>query len=548
MKLKFHPEYIMLVLFLAALVLYLNMDGIPLTHPGNIKAADPFYHAIVAETIVKTGEWHFYPAWLSQNNQRMVNIQPPLLYMNTAALSIFSDIPVWAVMYFLVCLAAALSVLFLYLACTEIFGSKLLSLIATSFAAFPLSLQAWLYGMYIGFWIQVTGYMFLMAYLWLFVKHWKKYETWHLPVFGVILSAVLLVHPQDLVVLALPTLLIVAKRWSDSKDWQRTLHTFSLLSAIPFVLLLFFTPRFLYVWNRLGGEGYTFAYKGFADLFSKSYLGGFPTPDITFFPKLILIGFAIGLLILFTNWKQYKLWLAITLYFFILTYLTPAFLNSPHYLLRLRALSPFIIFPTVAYFLHSLFVVHLSKKTRLPSLLLAIIICIVAIGFAVPEYQKLAPAVRDNEHINTDLWNVMQWIQVHVPEQSTVLFLEGGYQESALYTKRIAATVPLDILQQKYTQFAGTQPPVFDPSLNVEWTGRTLRDAEMVQDSFWKYHQVGEWDQSVSMLDFDYVLLVNIHPALAPYNDFVGKSLQGQGYSLAYAHGNAGIFKRGGVA
>ncbi len=548
MKLKLHTEYFAITLFFVALALYINIDQIPLSHPGNIKAADPFYHTIEAEFIQETGEWNYYPDWLSQHQQHMMNIQPPLLYMDTVALSLFGDLPVWAVMYFLTCIAAALSLLFLYLACAEVFEHKMVGVIAVAFAVLPLSLEAWLYGLTIGFWIQVVGYMFVMAYFWLFIKQWKQHANWHLVLIGVLIAALLLVHPQDLVVLAFPTALLIAKRWHETKMWQSTLHTFSVLCAIPFLVFLFLLPRFLHVWNKLGGQGYFIMYKGFNDIFSKANLGGFPTPDLTFFLKVVLIAAMIGLLILLRNWKQYKLWLASTAYFFFMTYGIPVFLASPHYLLRMRALSPFFILPPLAYFLNSLFVNHLANKTNLPRMLFAAVICIAAIAWPVQDYRQLTSNAHTSEHITSDVWDVFEWMHANTNPSSTILVLEGGYQESALYLKRTAATVPLEELQKKYDQYAKSNPAVFDPAVHVEWTGRTLRDAETVQDSLFKYHSVKEWGADVRMEDFDYIILMNIPNALIPYNNFVMESLTKEGYAVAYTHGPIGVLQRGASA
>ena len=189
---------------------------------------------------------------------------------------------------------------------------------------------------------------------------------------------------------------------------------------------------------------------------------------------------------------------------------------------------------------------HLSRKTKLPKLLYALVIVALFVGFAVPEYRGLTKSVRDSEHIDATMWDVMQWIHASTRTDDKVLFLEGGYQESAMYAKRLAATVPLSVLEKNYAAFVATGS--IDPRLTVEWTGRTLRDAEAVADSPWKYHYVEEWSSDVALLDFDYVVIQNIHPALVQFNDAVGKYLSGQDYTLAYTKGSIGVYQRGGVA
>ena len=42
-------QILVVLLFLFGLTTYLNLDGMPLEHPGNIKAADPFYHVTITD-------------------------------------------------------------------------------------------------------------------------------------------------------------------------------------------------------------------------------------------------------------------------------------------------------------------------------------------------------------------------------------------------------------------------------------------------------------------------------------------------------------------
>ncbi|MEM4282385.1 MAG: hypothetical protein QXN89_01715, partial [Candidatus Woesearchaeota archaeon] len=105
MKLKI--EWFVFAFFILAVVFYLGLDKLPLSHPGNIKAADPFYHTLMVDVILETKQWKYYPYYISYGQERAINQQPPLLYMLSAAISSVTNLPSWTVIYFFVCLSAA---------------------------------------------------------------------------------------------------------------------------------------------------------------------------------------------------------------------------------------------------------------------------------------------------------------------------------------------------------------------------------------------------------------------------------------------------------
>ena len=115
-------KYIILFLFIITTILYLNINGLPLTHPGNIKAADPFTHAVLSEQIIDSQQWNYYTGLYGLNREKEVNPQPPLYYTNAAILTIFSNVPAWITIFFLVCISQAFFVIIVYFGKTSAYS------------------------------------------------------------------------------------------------------------------------------------------------------------------------------------------------------------------------------------------------------------------------------------------------------------------------------------------------------------------------------------------------------------------------------------------
>jgi len=266
-------KYIILFLFIITTILYLNINGLPLTHPGNIKAADPFTHAVLSEQIIDSQQWNYYTGLYGLNREKEVNPQPPLYYTNAAILTIFSNVPAWITIFFLVCISQAFFVIIVYLITNEIFNNDKIATVAAVLTMVPLPLQIWLYGVYIGLWLQVPAYFFIMSFLWLFIKYMKTKETWTLFFLGLCISSVALLHAADLILMFLPSAIIALDIFlrfvKEKKFWEFVKQGITYVLT-PLITLFILLPRFLFVWGgSFAGGWYDLGFYGFSDLDSE---------------------------------------------------------------------------------------------------------------------------------------------------------------------------------------------------------------------------------------------------------------------------------------
>jgi hypothetical protein len=539
MKIKY--SYIILIIFALTTILYLNINKVPLTHPGNLKAADSFYHALITEGIIETEQWNYYSRVFSLGTEKATNSQPPLQYINAAILTRFTGVPAWVTFYLIVCLSQAFIILLVYLISNEIFNKKVAAL-AAAMCILPLTIKAWLYTLYIGIWIQIGAYFFIVAYLWLFIKYLKKQENWILVFLGVCISSVMLIHPPDITMLFVPTLFIGYKILMEKK-FKIILKRGLLFGLIPFIILLVLLPRFIFVWGAQGGGGYKLGFYGLSNtvFFSRSYTGGLVFPDMFFIPILLLPIILFGFIQLSLNYKKYKLWIAITLYYLALTYLSPFFFQGPYFFGRARSLTPFILFPTMAYLLYSIIkAIKLSKQLELA--ILAIVGALFII-FSIPEYIGIVNQMQ-YEHISKGEWDAYTWIHQNTPIDAKILFFGGVFQNELIYTKRISAEVPREEFQKIVQEVISTN--VTPTSFIGYYGGNSVRAVHKYEITPWQY---GTWEEpstNLSLFDFDYVLFQHLNQDIANINQyFATQYINNYGFIPVYNQGGYLIIKNG---
>ena len=366
LKIKFKIEYVPIVFFILATLLYLNIDKTPLSHPGNLKAADAFYHSLMVEGIIDTHQWNYFDNYVSLGQKNAVNVQPPLYYISAAILTLFSNAPPWITIYLLVCISQAFFLFLTYLIAKEVFEDEKIGILAGSFAILPLVVKAWLYSLYIGIWLQIASFFFLLTFLWLFIRYFKKKENWTLIFMGVCISSVLLTHPMDLFFLFFPSILVGIDLIKNmKKNFSVFVKKSLIFGSIPLISIISMLPRILFQWSSQGGDQFKFGlYSPNIIYTSRSYLQGLPFPDIFYMNWIILGIFILGFIQLSLNWKKYKIWILATLYYFGIIYSSLFLVKSPHYFGRARYLTPYFIYPTVGYLLFS-FIKQVLKSLKL---------------------------------------------------------------------------------------------------------------------------------------------------------------------------------------
>jgi len=522
MKLKI--EYLVFVLFVIAAVFYVNLDKVPLTHPGNLKAADAFYHSMMVEGILNSKQWNYFDYPVSLGEEKAVNVQPPLFYIVSAILTHFSGAPAWASFYFLICISQAFFLILIYLITNEIFDNKHISFLAASMVVLPMTVRAWLYDLFIGIWLQVAGFLFVLLYFWMYLRYLKHRERWSLFFLGMAISSNILLHPMDLLVLIIPTGLlglIMIRDLIKEKKIDAFIRDVIAASALPLLAIIVMLPRILFQW---GSQGRGLANFGFSaanmSYFTRSYLGGLVYPDIMFIPLILLILYAIGFFQILLNYKKYYVWIITSLYYFFLTYATPLFIKDPAYYTRMRAFTPYFVFPVVAYIIY--YVInslkpHIKNYNKLSKLIFYIMLPIIFIAAAIPQYNEVVNDLKP-EHISIQEWNAYRWIQENTDPEANVLFFSYSFQNERLYTKRKAASMSIDEVQKMVSEVIQTN--ITPETFNGGYAASTLRASKRKEISFFKFEKYDEPDLNMSIKDFDIIVFQDINEQIANVNRF----------------------------
>jgi len=558
MKMKIKISYVVLIYFVLASFLYINIDKVPLTHPGNLKASDPFYHATAADMIIDSKQWNYYDLYASLGQEKASNVQPPLYYMIAAILTLFSGVPAWSTLYFLVCLSQSLLIILIYLITKELFEDENTALLAAGLSILPYPVNVWLYSVYIGFWIQVGAYLFIMTFVWLFLRYLKEEESWMLFFMGLCLSSVILLHPQDLVMLLFPVIGLVYVLLKKKKNIIKKFLIFGFVPGLIFLVLL---PKFLFVWGAQGGGQYVVGLFGFPEkYYSRSYSGGLVFPDIFFMPKLILILFVIGIFQLILNRKKYFSWLTLTAYFFFITYATPIFFAGPYYFGRARSLTPFFLFPTISYFIvNSIRKIIKKKNSDMIIFGFTTVFVFVSILFSFyglknvsgDSYKELISMTK-YEHVDINEWNAYVWLHENTKKTDKVFFFGNIYQSELIYSKRISAMVD----NQGVANFVIELSQTNETPLSVQgyWAGDTLRGPHIYEKSFFSFDEYSEPEKTLNILDFEYVFLQDLNIPLFRDNPltiaqvnhvFADRLVKEQGFIPVYNQAGYLILKNG---
>ncbi|MEM4397466.1 MAG: DUF6541 family protein [Candidatus Woesearchaeota archaeon] len=567
-------ELLVLIFFIIASILYLNLNGLPLNNPGNIKAADPFYHAIMVENILDTKQWNYYDFYISLNQEKYANSQPPLYYLNAAILSTFTKLPSWITIYFFMSLTLAFYIIVIYFLTKEIFENKKIALLASLFSILPFPVNVWLYPLYIGLWLQLVSNFFILIFIWLFIKYLKNKEKNNLFFIGLTLIGILLVHPQDLSVLFLPTLFLAYKILknnyelnfkeqsnSNSKNFDKKLFIFNFLKntffdylflGLPFLIVfLVLLPKILFVWGSVGSNQFNLGFFGLrSNYFTNEYSGGLVFPLITFIPLFLIIIWILAIIQLYLNKEKYKEWLFVNFYFFVITYVLLIFIEQPYYFARLRTLTPYILYPSIAYFI--IFILNLinqkitenydNEKTKsnfFPNFFI-IIIAVFLFITALPSYFSLKEQLK-YEHIPIEKWETFNWIQENVPKDKKILFFGGIFQSEQIFTKRITAVLDMNEYINLVKKAIETNKT--ETNFIVSHGADTLR-TNKIEVNFFKYKDANEPDKNVSLFDFDYVFFTNINKEIANANSYFINYYLNNGYELVYNKNGFIIIKK----
>ena len=96
MKFKICPV-ILLIFFIIAFHYRVNLDGIHPYNPGNVKASDPVFHSLESGHIAEKGVIGFYPPYIAEGKEDILNTVPPLFHIITGSIIALTGIQDWNV-------------------------------------------------------------------------------------------------------------------------------------------------------------------------------------------------------------------------------------------------------------------------------------------------------------------------------------------------------------------------------------------------------------------------------------------------------------------
>lgn len=530
-------ELIVIALFIIAVFIRVNINGV-FDYPGNIKAADAFYHTIAADKIVDEEAYGNLPYYLAIGYKDMIDPSPPLGYLIVAPIVKISRIPVWNVMYLMICVYEAMAIIILYLITSKIFN-KYIGLIAASLYLFPLALSKWLYPMYIGLWAMMCGFIFFFAGLWLVYEYYQKPERWKIFCLGAIVAAMWLAHIAEVFLLGF-FLLMVAIRLLMIKNIKETIIQAVYFAILPIISFILYLPRF----NELRGfttgmtEGGIIAFNPLSKLQELPFY-----TSLRNFPVIILILLIAGAVLVLLNWKKYKKFLVAESYLFFYLFLFPFFFSAFYFFIRQRGISPFIVYPIVAYALYFLVIKNITKYVKLDKLVLIAVIALIAIGFAIPQYINLRKGI-EGKHLTREKYDALLWIQKNTLPNEEIFFLTGYYQYSSMYSKRVGFFLDTPKLQevlQSFYQSNGTDIPLL---YRTEPHGLTEMNNFAYKKTFFEYGYYELGDQLQNILDFDYVVMQNMADVVVSFNQAAGSFLMSRNYTVVYDRGGVAILKK----
>lgn len=538
-------EIAVVLLFIFAWTLRVNVDGLFLSHPGNIKAADPMYHSLAAQVIVDEGVYGNLPYYLAQGWENMIDPNPPLNYIITAWLTKISGLPVWNVMYLLITLFEAFGVILLFLLANRIFHSKEVGLIAAAAYVIPFGLSEWWYGMYIGLWNNVGGFFFFFASLWLAYEYWKSPSRWKIFALSLTVTGTWLIHVAELFMTAFFAGIVALRLLFYVKTWKEKIIQALLFGVIPLISFILFYPRF----NELSG----FLTAGAAEGSGGGFIGWF-WPQLSGLPfysslgdfpwwLLIIAGFGVAQVLL--NWKKYIPFIIGETYLFIHLFVLPWFLSAYYFFVRQRMALPFILAPLVAYGAYYFIIKPLSNLTKVREIVYVTIMIVFLIAMAWPQYLAVTP-LKHNQHLPIEKYNALLWLQDNTDPKAEVFFLTGYYQMSDSYAKRIAFDLDLPDFVGVLNEFAQSNGTILKTEFNrVGSAGNTeMHMLALDEGNFFNYGLGSKRSGTQNITDFDYIIMADFQlgdtPVVQAYNQIMANHLIEQ-YSYRLAYNQDGI-------
>jgi hypothetical protein len=531
--------YLVLIFFFIGLFLRLSINGFNVPYPGNLKSVDSFLHSINTAWIIESHQITRAAPFLSNGHVDVVFFQPPLLYLNPAALSFWTGLEAYNSIWFYAVLVSTLPILLFYVIGEKIFNSKkagilssALYIIPASSLSYPSVFQlAWIYPVYIGLWNLVIGKTLFLTQLWLLWEVWKKPRYWTSLLLGIVTGAQILSHiPETL--LASGLIIMVYGKILLRNFKKNLIHFF--LFILPAGLSFFtFLPKLLGVWLKTKPVSLKENPDGLIE--------SLDLIRILWLPILIL--FITGIIFLLKK-RENRYWLFVNAYFFLWLGLIPVFFKNQEYFEKLRFLAPLVVFPIASVggvWLINFISKRISSSKLEPTnnrlLLIFLIGGIIAGGMGQysPTKQRMG-----GEEMTIEKYEAMLWLQENSPENSKVLLLNGFHIASGVYSKRLT-------FQRDWIEYTD-EIKSFHAAKNITslFNGRWLEEMHNLpyEKSFFSYGYHKLPSSQVEADTFDYIVMWDVNGEAKAYNKAQQNMFEKKGFISAYNKGGMIILEK----
>ncbi len=535
MKLKKRDliHLIILILFFIGLGIRVESMGMPQEHPGNLKAGNAFYHTIAASEVANGAPPFSYPNFLAGGYSDILNIVSQHQAFTIGSLINLTGIEDWKLAILIVSLISALSIPLMYLLTKKLFKIESIAILSAALIAIPFNLNHWLYTTYIGIWLQSSAMTFIVASLLFAYISYENPKTWKILSLGLISAALFLLFPIALII-TLPALIAVLIKLIKKKNFKKILlytlfPVIAVIVAMPFYYIGYFT-----------NEGYTTV----DNTTLEEKLQTLPfVVHFDGFPLIITILFGIGTLALLSNFKKNKIPIYYLAYYFTLIFLIVRFVppGIMTYILRMWSTLPYFVLPIVAYGI-ILIITAISKNTKINQKHLIGIVLLSFLILGLVQSTNLSKAI-SNEHMHSEKYEAMLWIQENTEEDDKIFMLEGSYQGEAVYTKRLTYAVPIQELQNKVSKLGNTNQ--LDFVFDSEWSDVGRWSKFRYKTGYLSYDSYDAPNNTQDIRDFDYIYLENLNEVVAQYNQIMAEALiSNNNFKLVYGEGTIVILEK----
>ncbi|MBR9677222.1 hypothetical protein GOV04_03705 [Candidatus Woesearchaeota archaeon] len=395
---------------------------------------DNFYHPHVAKWFYDS-EQAKYTMPFKVLNYQGINLMPPIFYVLEASFAKVSGLSFYQSYFFFLCALLVFTSLQAYLIAKRFFGSDV-GLVTFALTLFPA--MAYYFVLLIGFSLDIGGFFFSLATIYLFIINIKKDNLWLSIIIGLLLAASFLIHVVESIALIVSFFLVLGVFYALKKVsfksalYQQSTIIVSFLLVIAYVLPLLF-QGLLYVAPTSGSVGEKFLSVGLKhqvpQYYAKTTLSG-----------LILLFTVIGLLVIAFNYKKIikdnqKMSILIVLLSIVIASSVWKIGINPirsyrigYWAYYLLMLLPAIAICTIAQ--------SVKKNVLIKFVMIILLAGLIILPQTSSSYEQLK-AVDANPLVNTNGWNAIKFVRDNTPVNTTLFELYGFEHEYGMLSERV---------------------------------------------------------------------------------------------------------------